>query len=425
MNEHFRNECKAHHKNFTRCCLITFPVLISFILNLAKRSLQSELNKFIKILSLPYISKQAFSAARKKLLPTVFVKLNETLVKEYYSDNQFKTFLGFRLIVIDGSTLQLPESMSIRKKYGACSNHTKLNLMSMTRISYAYDPFSELTLHSIMSPYTTSERHMAFDHIVDLPSTNTADDLYIFDRGYLSITLMFFLIYHKKHFLMRCSDSSLSEIGTLIKRGKRDIIIEIQPRRLKGKAREDFKKRLPEVSLNSSIKLRLISIKLPTGEQEFLITSLTDKAKFKYEIFKGLYNIRWGGEENYKFHKVRIEIENFSGNTTYAVEQDFHATILASNIRALVAQEAQQELEEEYSTKHLKHEYKINKNISIGIIKDEIVEILSNPRRNLQEYCSRLKCEMKKSTIPIRLGRSFERIRKTNRKYPMNLRRAL
>ena len=422
LSEDFKIINKSSNQDFTRYCLITFPMLILFILNLMRRSLQSELNNLIKIICSLSISKQVFSAARKKLLPKAFVELNKKLIEEFYCDNEFKKFLGYRLVVVDGSTLQLPEGDSIKEKYGTCSN--KKEGMSMARISQAYDPLNDITLDANMKAYTTCERTMVFDHILKIPPSNYAEDLYLFDRGYPSITLIFFLILHKKDFVMRSSTAWLKIVNQVLKSGKRDVIIEINPKMLLGPKKKDFEKRLPGVCLESFIKIRVLIIDLPTGEKEILITSLLDKNIFPYGMFKELYHLRWGGEENYKFHKVRVEVENFSGKTTHAIEQDFHATVLTGNIRALLAEEAEEEEEQTYIGKH-KYNYKINKNISISILKDEIVVALLNPEKDLNIFCEQIKKAMKKSTIPIRPERRFTRIRKTLRKYPMNRRRAL
>lgn len=223
---------------------------------------------------------------------------------------------------------------------------------------------------------------------------------------------------------MRCSTAWLALVNQVLKRGKRDVIIEINPRMLVGKKRKDFQKRLPNVCLKSFIKIRVLIIDLCTGEKEILITSLLDRDVYEYKIFKDLYHLRWGGEENYKFHKVRVEIENFSGKTPHAIEQDFHATILTGNIRALLSEEAEREERESYQGKY-KYNYKINKNISISVLKDEIVEVLFDPEKDLETFCTRMKKIMKKSTVPIRPERKFAHIRKTHRKYPMNARRAL
>jgi hypothetical protein len=190
LNENFKMTYRSNEEDFIRSCIVTFPILILLILNFMRRSLQVELNNFGKFMYLPIISKQAFSAARKKLLPTAFVELNKTLSREFYSDNEFKTFLGYRLIVVDGSTLQLPEGDSIKEKYGSCSNQKEG--MSMARISHAYDPLNGITLDAIMRSYKSCERTMAFDHILEISPFKHAEDLYLFDRGYLFITLIFF-----------------------------------------------------------------------------------------------------------------------------------------------------------------------------------------------------------------------------------------
>jgi hypothetical protein len=152
-------------------------------------------------MQLPMISKQAFSAARKKLLPAAFVKLNEVLIQEFYSDNEFKTFMGYRLVVVDGSTLQLPEGDSINEKYGTCSNQKKEG-MNMARISHAYDPLNKITLNARMAPYKVCEREMVYDHILETPSSTCTGDLYLFDRGYPSILLIFFWHSTKKTLLL-------------------------------------------------------------------------------------------------------------------------------------------------------------------------------------------------------------------------------
>jgi hypothetical protein len=224
---------------------------------------------------------------------------------------------------------------------------------------------------------------------------------------------------------MRCGLGWLSAVKQVLNSGKNDQIIEIHPRMLVGDKRKDFQKRFPDVCLKKRIKIRVLIVELSTGEKEILITSLLDQQKFKHSMFKDLYHLRWGGEENYKFHKVRIEIENFSGKSPFAIEQDFHATVLTANIRALLAEEAQGELEE-LPQKQLKYDYKINKNISLSILKDEIVKVLFNPTSDLEIFCESLKRAMKKSTVPIRPERSYKH--KTiygGRKYHMNERRAL
>lgn len=421
QNKDFKIRHSSKAKDFTRKLLVNFRFLVTFILNLVRRSLQSELNNFSKIIDERSISKQTFSAARKKLLPSAFLELNTLLINEFYSDNEFQKFYDYRLIVVDGSTLQLPEGDSIEEKYGTCSNQMGSN-MSMARISHAYDPLNGLTLNAIMSPYAISEQAMILDHITTIRSFNETRDLYLLDRAYPSIALIFFLVINNKDFVMRCGLGWISVIKEILNGGKNDEIVEIHPRMLKGDKRKDFQRLFPNICPKTRVKIRVLIVELSTGEKEILITSLCNQQELKHSMFKDLYHLRWGGEENYKFHKMRIEVENFSGKSPHAIEQDFHATVLTANVRALLGAEAQEELEQLYPKKELKYTYKINKNISLSILKDEIVKALLDPTIDLKVFCERLKQTMKKSTIPVRLGRSLSRTKKNRRKFPMNSR---
>jgi hypothetical protein len=46
---------------------------------------------------------------------------------------------------------------------------------------------------------------------------------------------------------------------------------------------------------------------------EVLITNMMDCEAYEVDLFKELYYLRWGIEENYKRLKQWVEIENFSG----------------------------------------------------------------------------------------------------------------
>lgn len=426
MSEAFKNQFRRRSKDFNRNCLLTFPILILFILNLIRKSLQVELNNFIKILPLRTISKQTFSAARHKLLPEAFVELNRSLMQEFYTDNEFKTLFNRRIIGVDGSTLQLPEGEKIAEKYGVCTNQTIA--IPMAKISYAYDVLNNITLDAIIAPFKASERTMAMQHVKNLAlSTSSAGikDLYIHDRGYPSVALFFFYLHMKKDFLMRCSSAFSLEMNEMIKQKCRDKIIKLSIKNLTLKQKKELQNHVPNIDWNQIIQLRALVIPLNTGEQELLITTLCDQEHFKYEEFANFYFMRWGVEENYKFYKVRVEIENFSGKSPIAIEQDFHATIFTCNIRSMLATEAEEELKQQNSDKELKYEYKINKNISAATLKDEIIKVLLSKDSNLEDFCNQLKERMKLSMVPIRPGRHYTRCKKGNKKYPMNRRRSL
>ena len=100
--------CKLQEQDFTRNRSLTFVNLTVIIINFVKKSLQLELYNFADFFKISSVTKQAFSKARKKLSPVIFMLLNQKLLAEFYSDNEIKTFKGLRLLAIDGSTIRLP-----------------------------------------------------------------------------------------------------------------------------------------------------------------------------------------------------------------------------------------------------------------------------------------------------------------------------
>lgn len=97
---------------------------------------------------------------------------------------------------------------------------------------------------------------------------------------------------------------------------------------------------------------------LKGGESEVLATSLLDEATFPRHVFKDLYRLRWGIEEQYKRSKCRIEIENFSGRSALSVPQDFYSKIFAMSLAPILAWVAQAIANRPYAAR--RHPYRLN-----------------------------------------------------------------
>jgi hypothetical protein len=403
--------CRLSANFFTRNRCLPFVVLVSYIINFIRRSLQFEISASAGFIGLKDVSKQAFSQARRKLSPMVFVLLNRKLITEFYSNNTFKTFRGFRLLAVDGSTLRLPKSEELRSEFGV---YPKDGDISLIRTSVLYDVLNNLTLHATLTPYYGgSEKEMAIEHFEELSlldcetKGNDCKDLLIFDRGYPSHFLMFFLRSKGKHFLVRAYESSISEVNDAVKSGVHDAIVDITLTTRKLYRKPDFDKHLPTLE-NKIIRVRVLTFELSSGQKEILITSLIDQNEFTYDDIFQVYAKRWNIEEHYKFCKCIAEIENFSGQSKIAMEQDFHGAIFACNIAALLAQEVQEELELAAANKKNKFKYKVNRNILIGAIKNEILEVLLGDQ-DLVAYCEKLKERIKRGAVPIKPDRSNPR----------------
>lgn len=280
---------------------LSFEETLFFMLSNIKKSLQIELNNFFEnILKRDNpISKQAFSAARNKINPKVFIELNNAINQiTYETHNEYKLWNGYRVSAIDGSIIEIPNTEALRNEYGYIENQNAL--VARAKVGCIFDVVNKIVLISKIDKYRASERHMAMEMISEIIDKSNQNDLILFDRGYPSAQLLSFLIEHNIDFLMRSPRTYSKEIMNAT---KPDQMIEFK---YKGKL----------------YKARVIRFLLSSGEEEILITSLLDKT-LSIQDFKELYFMRWGIEIKYDELKNRLQIENFTGITKIAIEQDF------------------------------------------------------------------------------------------------------
>ena len=154
------------------------------------------------------------------------------------------------------------------------------------------------------------------------------------------------------------------------------------------------------------ITLRLVRVDLP-NEVEVLVTNLMDKEAYDSSIFKSLYHLRWGIEENYKRLKQWVEIENFSGKSALSVKQDFYAKIVASNLTTLMEIPAQEIVDER--TRYLKRSYQINYAQALSKMKHRIISLIMNKTDDVIALIKRTVEYISKTSEAVRRGRSYPR----------------
>lgn len=159
---------------------------------------------------------------------------------------------------------------------------------------------------------------------------------------------------------------------------------------------------------------------LDSGQYEYLLTN----TNFKINELSELYFKRWGVETFYGYLKESLQLENFSSKTKEGVLQDFHVSILTANIANCLIQEAQNENNKEYSdSKKEESRYTINKNVAIGIVKNNIPKLLMGD--NYSAVCQKLVAKIQRHKIKVKPDRKFERrkLRRSKRKFHMHLKR--
>ena len=398
-SKEFLEVSKMKEKDFTRNRKMDFPKLMIFILSGTKKSLQSALFAFssrFKFENGTY-SKQAFSKARKKINPSAFFSLFKESVELFYKDSGFKRYHGYRVMAIDGTKYNLPNSTEMKDIYGFQNN---TNEQAQALGSCLYDVLNGIVMDALIAPFNANERTLAKQHIEELSKIKTNKEIVIMDRGYPSAELISFIESKSIKYIMRCS----SEFVKYMKITDNDCVVE-----------HKFSKS------GTVVKARIVSFPINNGDNEILITNIFDK-NFTIEDFAELYHMRWNIEEKYDDLKNKLEIENFSGNSNIAVLQDFYATMFLNNIASMMALDCEEEIKEHCKTKQLKYKYKANISLTISIMKFRLIDMFtqkSQSKRN--KILDNIYHQLLISVTPVRPNRTFERNKKhKSQKFPHN-----
>jgi Transposase DDE domain len=388
--------------DFTRTRKLTFERLVYFILNLPKRSLSLELSDFFDSIGEPScITKSAFSQQRTKLLPLFFKVLNASLVQGFYNHygNKVKRWRGFRLLAVDGSTAFLVDKPDVVEYYGTQRNQH--SYAPMARVMQTYDVLNELIVHSSLHHIKTGEQSIITKNIQHL----FEDSITLFDRGFPSYELMYLMMNQEKprHFVIRCKVDFNNEIKTFMNSKRKDTIVEITPTAyaIKSLYSKGF-----IISTQTKLKVRAVKVKLSTGATEVLLTNLFNKKEFTINDLKYLYGLRWGIETVYGLQKNQLQLEQFSGHRVICIQQDFEATMFVKNLQSIIQNQCEETLENINQMR--KHNYKINHNVSIGALKNNIIKLFVNEHPN--EILKQLEHIFVKNIEPIRNGRAYKRV---------------
>jgi len=396
----FKCSHRAKPTDFSRNGKMSFKETIFFMLSNTKKSIQTELNNFFEnVLKRDKpISKQAFSEARNKIDPKAFIELNDAINEVIYeSNNEYRLWNGYRISAIDGSIIEIPNTETLRNEFGYIKNQNAI--VARAKVGCIFDVINKIVLTSKIDIYRASERHMAMEMLSQIIDKRNQKDLILFDRGYPSAELLAFLIENNFDFLMRSSRTYSKEIMNAT---KPDQLIEFK-----------YKQKL--------YKARVIRFMLSSEEEEILITSLLDE-HLSIEDFKELYFMRWGIEIKYDELKNRLQIENFTGTTKRAIEQDFYATIYLSNMVELARSRSDELIDNRNKDKNLKYKQKTNLNILIGSLKEKLIKmLLETSKKKRNKIFNEIIEQISRSTVPVRPGRHFARKKKNKRgKYCIN-----
>lgn len=391
---------------------LPFGHLVLAILRLGKASIKRELDKFFQALGqMQKITAGALTHARRKLLPEVFIALNDTLVQNFYTYDSSIAKKGIqRILAVDGSRIELPETEDIISEFGRANKQPDAKPLALG--SSLFDIGNKVAIDFSLNPCSVSESHVAVKHLKHI----SQGDLLILDRGYKSLWLMLAIVQTGADFLIRLPSNAFKEVEYFLQSDLREKIVTLQPG---TKSRKQCLKLGIEAK---PLKVRLIKVILDSGETEVLITSLLEESLYPYSLFKELYHLRWGIEEEYKTIKCAIEVESFTGKTPHAIYQEFYASLFLSNLQAIITREKDVQDEINRKSRKRKYDYQENRTSALYYIKEKIVSLFIES--SIEQIIEFIKNKIVQDILPIRPGRQYARKPSNYRlqKYRANLR---
>ncbi len=364
-SEEFKERHRTEKKYFSRERLLSFPIVMSLLMQKSAKSVQLVLNEMSNKLDLPLVTSSAFTQARSHLSHSAFIELNqEAVVKVFYEGGDYLRYKGFRLLGVDGSKAALPPTAAMVAEFGGTAkNQHSAQVEPFGLVSVLYDLLNNIALDSILAPGKAYEVDLAIEHL----AYTQKQDLLLFDRNYPSYIWLATLKDHQLDFAGRCSRASFKAVRKMFDgQGPDSQIVTL-------KVPSNQLKRVRHLKLPEEIRVRLVRVILSSGEVEVLIASLLDETLYPTLEFGPLYFLRWGSETFYDLIKNRLLVENFSGKTVAAVKQDFYATIFISGLETLLTQEAQERLQAK--TEHNKYPQQVNQAVSFNALKNHVLDL--------------------------------------------------
>lgn len=388
----------AFPKAFTRERKLNFQRTLLTILDVGRESSSLKLHRlYLKFKvggAMTAVTQQAFSKARAQISELPFKHLFEKQIEAEYRGAMgrlpSRSESGWTYLAVDGTKIALPNLPELVKKYFSTGAGGK----SPTALGSCLYDISNNRLIDAIFTHVNDERSCAVSHMKRYAQLRPGDlkSMFILDRGYPAISLIREFESLGMIYLMRCKTKFNCAVDALPVGCDTTVTI-------KGS------------------EVRVIKFLLKSGQLETLITN---DHEHKAEEFMEVYFLRWGEENVYKLLKNRFQMENFTGKTENTLKQDFWATILASTMLMVLEEDVDVRIRKEREGKGNKHEHQVNRNIFVGIMKDDLIYAMtSHNQLTLIRRMHKIVKRAKKYTCPIKPGRTVKRA-ENKRKTPFH-----
>jgi hypothetical protein len=325
--------------------------------------------------------------------------LNRKYLQNFYEGKDVKKWHGMVVLAIDGSRVEIPNSVENRREYGESVNQYG-KAVARANFSGLYDLYNRFFLDIGLHHFKSSEIEEARAHIPELKKiAGELPTLIIFDRNYVSLEFMNYLEKMGIKYLIRLRSGNYKTEVAGMKTADEGVELAHNKIRLEH-LRRTMPKREKELAKESSTPARILKMTFDNGEKGALITNLTE---YRAVDIKRLYRKRWLIEQKYHTLKNKLKFESVTGRASIYVEQDFRAQVLVFNMVQDLITGAEQRLKQRSRKRAYRYKTRINENIAIGLYKEQFIRlILEEDTGRKNELFLQLKKAMIKNIVPVR-----------------------
>lgn len=395
------------YHTFVRKSPLTFARTVSLIGDLARKSLAVVLGDFFDWKPEKLVTKSAFCQRRQAIRPAFFQDLFYHTAESFYRCfADYRRWKGKRLLAVDGTGQALPNFAALGHSLGFHLNQ-HANRPS-TRLLLIHDVLNNVINRVDLHTQNSAEIIEAYQNV----ALGIRDAIYLYDRHYASFALAYLHHRHGSDCVIRMkTEGGSNMVRDFVQSAHQQDIIRVKLRT----GRAYYK--LVELGLrperNTEFRVRLVRVELDDGTVEILMTTLLDTKRYPYEDFKWLYGKRWGVETAIFVLKSFLQLALISAHTQPGVEQDLWASFAFYNQQSALIAASEEEVER--ATKHRKYEYRINRNVTGGLIQEFLYAIYLGGPNDWRAKTLVLLRLMPRYTEPYRPDRSRKRERKIMR----------
>jgi hypothetical protein len=267
------------------------------------------------------VTEEAFVQARQRMPIGFWMALLMLLAERFQQEHpQHLNYKDFRLLAMDGTTLNLPNVERLRKHYGIPKNGKRRKAAPQGRMVMLTLPGVRIPIGYEFSPLSDSELTLAqrlMRHV-------RANDLLLMDRGFISYGLFWQIQQRGAYFGTRLKKNiKYKKVKRL---GPQDWLVEWRPKDSRGQW-----KNLPR-----SMPLRVIHYQFPGFRASAIITNVLDPKRLSREDWvrlaqdcdqkgkfsPGLYHRRWEIETSFRELKVVLATKSLQSHTPASLEYE-------------------------------------------------------------------------------------------------------